>query len=231
MQTFLPIGPPESGPAPSVSNLNTSAATAWWVQQLDLLLGQITDFANYVDGGGEYEPRQQIETVLSLEQLGRRVSGVLSNDRDKATQRALCFDALDTLEGLDLVNFEHACTLSHAERVLKDLESVIPNDAGDLLLPPARRSVEALRAVPQGFFMTGHMKAGGMELPDRRGNLQVRPLEEAAAIYLRILRNGHHGFTPGPGHETRQRQILMSALNRTGFDGGSLSLIPQAARA
>jgi hypothetical protein len=224
LQTFLPTGPPRSGPAPSLSRSSTLSTLSWWTRQIDLVLGEITDFANFADANGMYEPRRQVEYLLSIEQLGRRIQGSFAHDRDISTQRALSFEALDTLEGLGIVTFQQACTLSHAESTLCQLEADLPNDVAELLLPRARDAVEALRDVPNGFFGTAHLKSGGMELPSNAGNFSVRPMEEAAAFYLRVLRNGHHAFTPSPIHETERRQILLSS--HTGGVDRALSFLP-----
>jgi hypothetical protein len=170
-----------------------------------------------------YEPRLQVEYLLSIEQLGRRIQGSFAHDRDISTQRALSFEALDTLEGLGIVTFQQACTLSHAESTLRRLEAELPNDVAELLLPRARDAVDALRGVPKGFFGSA-LKSGGMELPSNSGVLSVRPMDEAAAFYLRVLRNGHHAFTPSPIHETERRQILLSS--HTGDVDRALSFLP-----
>jgi hypothetical protein len=224
LQSFLPTGAPKSGPPPGISPIDTLEATEWWVRQLDLLLGEMTDYANYASITGVYEPRRHVESVLSIEQLGRRIQGVLTNDRDIATQRALAFDALDTLDGMNLVKFDQACNLRVADRTLAELEAEIPTAAANVLLPAARSAVVALRDVQSGFFMSFPMRPGGMELPDNSGAPQVRTMEEAAAMYLRVLRNAHHGFTPGPREETRRRQILLAAHN--GSIKRELSFLP-----
>ena len=123
----------------------------------------------------------------------------------------MSFEALDTLEGLGIVDFNQACTLRHAEAILKKLECELPSDVSELLLPRAREAIDALRAVSNGFFMSSHIKSGGIQLPSDTGKMTARSLEDASALYLRVLRNGHHGFTPSPKHEKRRRQILLSA--------------------
>ena len=54
--------------------------------------------------------------------------------------------------------------------------------------------------------------------------MTVMSFEEAAARYLRVVRNGHHGFTPSARYETRQRQILLSA--HTGEVGAAIVFLP-----
>ena len=169
LHTFLPPGPPQSGPAPQISQSSTANTLKWWVRQTDLLLATVTDFANFGDRSGVYEPRRHVEALLTVEQLGRRIQGIFAHNRDISTQRALSFEALDVLEGLGVVKFIQACTLSHAESTLKDLESNLPADVCDLLLPRAREAIDALRDIPKGFFMSSDNTGCGMELPSKEG--------------------------------------------------------------
>ena len=82
---------------------------------------------------------------MNVEQAGCRLQGILAHDRDLTTRRALGFDAFDTMKGLGIIDLFEACKLRLAERTLASLENGLPSQAGELLLLPARRAVQALR--------------------------------------------------------------------------------------
>ena len=60
-------------------------------------------------GTGLFVPRRQFEVFMSVEQVGRRLQGILAHDRDLATRRALAFDAFDTLQGLGIIDLANGC--------------------------------------------------------------------------------------------------------------------------
>lgn len=224
LQVFFPPGMHTGGSRPEIGGTQTAAATAWWVGQIDQVLSQLTDFANYCDAGGTFVPRRMFETFLSVEQLGRRLQGILVHDRDTATRRALAFDALDTLKGLGIVDLFEGCKLSRAERVLASLEAAIPAAAAELLLLPARRAVAAVRQLQHGFFLPSRATGSTVRLPDRQGNERDWQLEEAVGLYLQLLRNANHGFTPEQDANQRRDQILL--LAHDGDVPGDIAFLP-----
>lgn len=224
LQVFFPPGMHTGGTRPAISGSHTTAATIWWVEQMDQVLSQMTDFANYCDADGTLVPRRMFETFLGVEQLGRRLQGILVHDRDIATRRALAFDALDTLKGLGVVEFFEACKLSRAERVLASLETDMPAAAAELLLLPARRAVAALRQLQHGFFLPSRTTGSTVRLPDRQGNERDWQVEEAVGLYLQLLRNANHGFTPEQDANQRRDQILL--LAHDGDVPGDIAFLP-----
>lgn len=168
---------------------------AWWVGQLNAVFAELTDPANYLDPSVTYRPRRQFECLLSVEQLGRRVQSVLANVRDPSTRRTVSFAALDTLDGLGLVRFERACTLSHAKEVLKELEQALPAAVAEVLLVNARTAIKSLHECQDGFLLSSRVTADTVRVPDTRKGEKQLSKEVAVAQYLRVLRNANHGFT------------------------------------
>jgi hypothetical protein len=156
-----------SGEGPPITGVHTGAATTWWAMQMSKLLSELSDFSNYCNGAGTFVPRCLFETFMSVEQVGRRLQGIFAHDRDLATRRAVAFDAFDTLKGLGIIELFEGCKLSRAERTLASLEDELPTQAGELLLLPARRAVQALRSLQTGF-LPSRTTGGVVRLPDRR---------------------------------------------------------------
>jgi hypothetical protein len=224
LQAFFPAGTTSGGNRPAVTSEHTSAATTWWVDQMNELLSHLSDFANYCDATRRFVPRRLFETFMSVEQLGRRLQGVLVHERDIATRRALAFDAFDTLKGLGIIDLFEGCKLSRAERALTSLEADLPSAAAELLLSPARRAVKALRDLQDGFFLPSRTTGGVVRLPDRQGNDRNWPIDEAVALYLQLLRNANHGFTPERDANERRDQILLMAHD--GDVPGDIAFLP-----
>jgi hypothetical protein len=214
LQVFFSAGALANGEGPPITGVHTGAATTWWAMQMNKLLSELSDFSNYCNGAGTFVPRRLFETFTSVEQVGRRLQGIFAHDRDLATRRALAFDAFDTLKGLGIIELFEGCKLSRAERTLASLEDELPTQAGELLLLPARRAVQALRSLQAGF-LPSRTTGGVVRLPDRRGIDRDWPIDEAVALYLQLLRNANHGFTPEQDANERRDQLLLMA-----HDGG-----------
>lgn len=106
----------------------------------------------------------------------------------------MLFQALDTLEGLKLLDFREMCTLSRAEAELLDLKGEIPENAQPVLLPRAERGVAALRELQGGFFLPSRISTRGVRVKAKQGHDEHLSLEKAVAAWLRIIRNAQHGF-------------------------------------
>jgi hypothetical protein len=224
IQLFLPPGTTESTLRPEIGPADSAATLAWWVEHLDQLFGLITDPASYVDANGDFRPRRQFEVLLSIEQLGRRIVSILANDRDLSARRLLGFAALDTLEGLGIISLDEACRLTRAQRALESLEGQLPETVARMLLPTARRAVEALRTCQNGFYLSSRIGTSGVRFPDGRGGERTVPLDEAVSLYLRVLRNANHGFTGRNDTQRRRDEILLMAHD--GDIPGEVALLP-----
>jgi hypothetical protein len=68
-----------------------------------------------------------------------------------------------------------------------------------------------LRAVQDGFFLPSRVTATGVRLPHRDGTDRTVTKEEAAAQWLRVLRNASHGFRGQDDRDhARDEALLMS---------------------
>ena len=191
--------------------------------QMNKLLSELSDFSNYCNADGTFVPRRLFETFMSIEHAGRRLQGILAHDRDLATRRALAFDAFDTMQGLGIVDLFEGCKLSRAERTLASLEDELPSQVGELLLLPARRAVDALRGLQAGF-LPSRTAGGVVRLPNRQGPDRDWPIDEAVALYLLLLRNANHGFTPQQDANERRDQLLLMAHD--GSIPGDVAFLP-----
>ena len=149
---------------------------------------------------------------------------LLISDRDLPTRRLLGFAALDTLEGLGVIAFDQACRLSQAQATLDRLEAELTVTEAAVLLPTARRAVEALRRCQDGFFLTSRVTPSTVGVPDRSGPDRVLTKEDAVAQYLRILRNAVHGFTGENDSQRRRDEVLLMAHD--GNIPGDVSFLP-----
>ena len=196
LDLFLPRDGRGAGagpPRPSIGPRQIGQTLTWWARQLSELFTELTDPGNYVDASENYQPREAFERLLSVEQAFRHVQVLSASDGDSHTRRVLLFQTLDTLEGLRLLDFRQMCTLSRAQAELAALEQLLPPDVASVLLPRARRAVEALRELQRGFFLPSRVSSDGVRVTDK-GREQVMPLEAAVAAWLRVVRNAQHGF-------------------------------------
>lgn len=106
--------------------------------------------------------------------------------------------------------FDRMCELACSRQVLVEVEDALDPAAGRVLLPRACAAVTALEKLQRGFFLPSRLVAGGLRVPDKRGNENVISLEKAAAAYLRVLRNAGHAFGGRSGQRVRDEVLLMS---------------------
>jgi hypothetical protein len=164
-------------------------ALQWWVSRLNEVFGVISDPLIAVDRHGEYSAALHLQAVLTMEQLFRRTLSVQANHHDLNARRVLLFTVLDTLESLTGRGIDINCDAYFARRTLERVQASIPEDAHPLLLPRARRAVDALEEVQQGFFLRA--QDGRVTVEPSKG----RTLTPAKAVaqYLKVLRNATHG--------------------------------------
>lgn len=84
----------------------------------------------------------------------------------------------------------------------------MPASAAEILLPAARRAVEALRTVQEGFFIRRQLGTTTVDLQLGAGQVRSLPVEEAAARYLKVLRDATHGH----GSNKESSRALTDAL-------------------
>lgn len=165
LQHFMPPGPPTFSACPPFTAAQITATLRWWTDQLNSLLSVVTDPSTYADRAGQYSPRRQLETQLTFEQAGRRIQATPVHQRDQDSRRSMAFGALDTLEGGIASPFDEAVKLSRAQKTLDNLQATLPADVAAVLLPSARRAMEALRECQQGFIPSGWVSGSQVTVP------------------------------------------------------------------
>lgn len=202
---------PGASEAVKMPQLSASAgldALEWWTERLNLLFGVLSDLATFTDRQTEYRPAKHLEALLTIEQIFRRTTSMLVAHRDTNARRALLFTVLDSIEGVRATNLLTMCTLSHASKTLAALEQSMPASAAEILLPAARRAVEALRTVQEGFFIRRQLGTTTVDLQLGAGQVRSLPVEEAAARYMKVLRDATHGH----GSNKESSRALTDAL-------------------
>jgi hypothetical protein len=197
---------------PVVETQNMDAAVSWWSAALDHLFAELSDLGNFANRERQFRGRWQFETVLSIEQIAKRIRSILATHRDSDARRLLAFSALDTFDGLGLVAFDNACQLSRATKALDLLKERLPSAAQPLLLPNAERAVEGLRGCQEGFFHAPRVTAEGVRVPSK-GSETILEHATAASRYLRVLRNATHGFSPKDDSERGRDEALLMTHN------------------
>ncbi|MCC6496997.1 MAG: hypothetical protein IT193_12165 [Propionibacteriaceae bacterium] len=193
---------------PKVSAAAGLGALEWWTEKLNLLFGVLSDLSTFTDTEGNYRPAKHLEGLLTIEQIFRRTTSMLVAHRDGGARRPLLFTILDSLEGVRGANLLTMCRLSHASKVLAALEAEMPADAAEVLLPAARRAVDALRAMQDGFFIRRQLATTKVELQLDGGRVQELTVDEAAAKYLKVLRDATHGH----GSDSEGSRAMTDAL-------------------
>jgi len=178
---------------PALTTRSAGAAIAWWAKRLDKLFGVLSDPAVFTDEQGVYVPSKHLHAQLSVEQLFRRTASIQRAHRDTDAGRVLLFTTLDTLERLTSRTLTQMCMLSEARRVLSGVRDQLSRDVAQLLLPAAERAVNALESVQAGFYLSSQQGRDQIHFVESDGTLVQLPLEEAAAEYLRAMRNATHG--------------------------------------
>ncbi|PYF98877.1 hypothetical protein SAMN05216184_11014 [Georgenia satyanarayanai] len=179
-----------------------AAAISWWAERLDALFAVLTDPQVFEGPGGEYEPIAALQNLLSVEQVFRRVNSILLAHHDTHARRPAFFTVMDTLTTLNRWILSKMADYDHAQAVLRKLQSSIPQAAQELLLPAARRGVEALRKLQDGFFL--READGKVRLRQDGTAMGIVP---ATAKYVDMLRDATHGFTTVRGGAAQRSEV------------------------
>ena len=178
---------------PDLSGGACSAALQWWTRRLDRLLSVTSDPATFTDTDDRYVPNKHLHALLTIDQVFRRTGSILQAHRDIDARRVLLFTVLDSLQKLTSRDLLTMCRLTFATRTLRDLEAEIPAAAHPVLMPAARRAVAALQHVQDGFFLQKQLGTDYVTFVESDGTVAQLPPDEAAAEYIRVLRNATHG--------------------------------------
>jgi hypothetical protein len=180
-------------PSPRLSPNASSAAITWWVRRLDKALSVISDPALFSDSNGYYVPSHHQHALLSLDQVFRRTGSIQRSYGDGDARRVLLFTVLDTLERLTDRKLVDLCTHSFAVRTLKKVRKDMNAEAREILLPAAERAVQALERMQDGFYLHRQTGAASIDFKLTDGTSESYTPEQAAAEYIRVLRNATHG--------------------------------------
>lgn len=207
LQVLPSAGASTSAPVPKLSPAAAGAAMRWWAGRLNLMFGVLTDPAVFTDATDRFHPPKQLHALLSIEQLFRRVGSVQTGYGDTHARRVLLFTVLDTLDRLTGRPIDRLCEMAFAHRCLADLEADLAGPAGEVLLPAARRAVEALGEVQDGFYLARQLGDTTITVPGVRGGApRALDLAAAATAYIKVLRDATHG------HGNRKRPELTDVL-------------------
>lgn len=208
LQLLPSRGPDAASSAPTLSSRGAQATIQWWIRRLDRILSVLSDPAVYTDSSLEYVPSKHLHAQLSVEQLFRRTASIQRAHRDRDARRVLLFTTLDTLERVTSRTLTTMCTLSFARRTLDQLRRSLSQDVAQLLLPAAERAVDALASVQEGFFLAQQLGSDAVEFVNTNGVAEHLSFEEAAAEYIRVLRNATHGH----GSNREEAKLKTDAL-------------------
>jgi hypothetical protein len=210
LQLLALPGASEAVKFPRLSTAAASDALEWWTERLNLLFGVLSDLATFTDRAGTYRPAKHLEALLTVEQVFRRTASMLVAHRDTHARRALLFTVLDSMEGLRGTSLLTMCALSHASKTLAALEQSMPKAAAEVLLPAARRAVEALKGLQEGFFIRRQLGTTDVELLLPEGNTQSLSPDDAVARYLKLLRDATHGHSANKQSVTALTEALLA---------------------
>ena len=203
----------ESTAVPTLSPNASTMAINWWADRLNELFVALGDPAVYTDQTGSYVPAKHLHTLMTVEQLFRRVSSIQTSHRDSNARKTLLFTVLDTLERLTGRDLPALCSLTLAQKTFGELSDNIPGEAAEVLLPGAQRAVTALEKVQKGFFIQRQTGASHIEWIDpRTGPCRLTPTE-ATAQYIKILRDSTHGHGSNRANQAARTNALLTHHN------------------
>lgn len=175
-------------PKPEVRDESMRAAIEWWVDKLDQLFAIITDFSLFTDKTGDYDPSAHLNTVLSIEQLFRRVSSAMLAYSGGEAAIVLLFSSTDILNTMMGWQNEVLFSMTRVDRIAEKLDTQVTGPAKGLILCGVKRGSQALHSVAEGFYL---VDVNG-QVPDQNGH--STSLGKAVEEYLVTLRNAVHGF-------------------------------------
>jgi hypothetical protein len=81
-------------------------------------------------------------------------------------------------------------------------------EAAEILLPGAQRALDALEKLQEGFFISRHSGKQVVEWTDPKNGPDRLSMNDAAAHYIKVLRNSTHGH----GSKRRDQVARTNAL-------------------
>jgi hypothetical protein len=203
----------EGSSIPSLSASASASAIDWWADKLNDLFAVLGDLAIFTDRQGLYVPAKHLHALLTVEQLFRRVASVQTSHRDANARRTLIFTVLDTLERLTSRDLPTLCSLPFAQKTYAALADDMPAAAAEVLLPAAQRAVMALERLQDGFFIMRHTGKSHVEWTDPRSGLNRLTPAEAAAQYIKVLRDSTHGHGSNRVNQVARTNAILTHHN------------------
>ncbi|MBB5893175.1 hypothetical protein ACFFS4_33645 [Kutzneria kofuensis] len=211
---MLPVrGSVETVPFPVLGDGAARAAIQWWTERIGKLLSIISDPAVFTDRNGMYVATKHLHAALTVEQLFRRVTSIQVAHRDANARRVLFFSVLDTIDRLTGHDIEYTCSLANARRAYERVEGAIPSASAEILLPAARRAIDALEELQQGFFIARQAGSGDVVFKDDKGKNVRKSLDAATASYVKLLRDATHGHGAKFVNKKTQTNALLAHHN------------------
>jgi hypothetical protein len=203
----------EASKIPSLRPSASVSAVDWWADRLNRLFAILSDPGVFTDQEKRYVPEKHLHALLTVEQLFRRVASIQTSHRDANARRTLFFTILDTLERLTGRDLTVLCSLRFAQKTFDALDGNVPDAAAEILLPAARRAVDALESLQQGFFISRHAGSSRIEWTDPSTGHVQHTLDEAAAEYIKVLRNSTHGHGSNRANQVVRTNALLTHHN------------------
>ena len=202
-----------STPRPVLQPDAAASALDWWASKLNAMFGVLSDPAIFIDRAGVYQPARHLQALLTVEQLFRRVSSIQTAHRDANARRVLLFTVLDTLERLTGRPIEVLSCLRIARARLEGISASMSSTAAAILLPAAERAVTALEDLQDGFYLQRQLGVETIEATGRKGKLRSFNREDAAAEYVKVLRNATHGHGTKYATQVELTEALLAHHN------------------
>lgn len=203
----------ETSRIPTLSAHASSRAISWWANRLNDLFAVLSDPAIFTDYANSYVPAKHLHALLTVEQLFRRVFSFQVAYRDTNARQTLLFTALDTLDRLTQRDILTLCDLKFAKKTLARLKSQVPAEAAEILLPGAERGISALERLQDGFFIKRRKATPAIEWVDPELGRQTLEPDDAAAQYVKLLRDATHGHGTKISKHVRLNNALLTQHN------------------
>ncbi|OZC63182.1 hypothetical protein CH306_25090 [Rhodococcus sp. 15-725-2-2b] len=171
------------------------AAVAWWVAQMNSVLGHLLNPCLFADADGDYLPYAQQNRLMEFADLLQRVTSTLLSLHDDYAAGVLMWSAMDLIEATWLSwDLTALCKPSVAAKALQQVRERMPADVQSVLLPYAAFGVEALTEVGDGFFIKNYRRSEKVILKLPGGADKSLSLDDAVSQFMRLRRNTTHGF-------------------------------------
>jgi hypothetical protein len=160
--------------------------------------------------GGRYDAALHYGDLISFDRLVAAVNTILiGSRREEFTRRLAFFEALDILEGFRQGTYSTLLDSVALAAHMRKLQSKIPKSLRQFLIPRCERALEALKAIDNGWYLKERIGTRGLSISTDTDQPDVRPLNQAAADYVRLVRNAGHALRESL-EKSENRSLLVS---------------------